>query len=255
MITLDEIKEIVDIREDPTKEMRFDELQKKIKENLSFKLIKESKHPLLFGIAIFHIALKDIEKLPSENIDSDKHEKEKAKICELIEYAFYAFARLSKYSDSIISDEIDEWASAAQRMHFILFSYTRYIRAFVRAYIMYATDYRGYLYTEDEVYCTEDYMLAYVINYNYYVHQNGFRYISMSLSGNEYNLLNRANESRSLLNPLYFMKESITKGKMMVYTLVDTIDSIISATTDADDFNLVHQNIMNTYRNGNDISY
>ena len=40
MITIDEIKEIVDIREDPTKEMRFDELQKNIKENLYFKLIK-----------------------------------------------------------------------------------------------------------------------------------------------------------------------------------------------------------------------
>ena len=231
MITLEEIKEIVAIYNDDSKAIRFKELQNKLKNEISFKMISESKHPLLLGIAIYNVALNDIQTTPEDELQAviDRHYSEdmlfdsEIDTCRLMEYAFYAFARLNKYCESIITDEMETWASAAQKMHLIAVRFPNYIRLFVQAFMLQA-HHEMNMFTKYEATNALEYIKAYLKHYNYFADSC----ILSDMTLNEMLEIEDMRENTNINNQSFYnMRNSIKVGKDMITWLLNSIETNI----------------------------
>ena len=233
MITIEEIKEIIEIYNDDSRWYRLKELTKKLKKDISFKMILESKHPLLLGIAAYNSALYDIITLSDDELYNvlNKHRKvdnllylqsdNEADACRLMEYAFFAFSRLYQYRDTINSNMFDTWASAAIRMHILIVNFSEFINSFVKGYILRASqagDFPKHI-AETAV----EYIKAYLINFNCFVYRFSGRSLSIHLSKEDEKRFYDVDEDARNSGPFYFREDVIKIGQDMISSINDII--------------------------------
>lgn len=226
MITIEEIKELISSNGELYWK-RAMEIRNKIKNEISFKMILDSEHPLLLGIAAYQTAFYDIDSVGSgfyvpdiidkhnniNRIDELAYNKE-ADVCRLMEYAFFAFARLNEYSDSEESNKIDTWASAAIRMQMMIYHFPEFLISFVKGYMLRAAEEKYFPYSVAEN--ALDYIKAYLIHFNYSVYKNRGQSISIYLSKGEEEKLIEAEKDAQLAGPFYRRDDVIKIGREMV---------------------------------------